>query len=100
MFKEAMKREHCNAPDSQQKFKTSNYDLITCSSEEWRIVENCDKMMEKKSAHNRVIPDYKDLMKSDIAQRAKMKECEIIAVILYTGPMVSDQFWDLIFALD
>ena len=85
-----MKREHCGAPDSKVKFKTSNYDLITCPSEEWRVVENCDKMMEKKSAHNRVIPDYRELMKSDLAQRARLSDSEIIAVILYTGPMVSN----------
>ncbi len=82
-----MKAEHCHASDSHVKFETSNYGLITCPAEEWRIVKDIDKGFE--SPHRR-IPNYKELKKAEFAERAGLRDPEIIAVILYTGPMVSN----------
>ncbi len=36
----------------------------------------------------RRIPDIDELMDLDVAQRAKLSRPEVIAVVLYTGPMV------------
>ena len=84
-----MEREHCNMPDSHVKFKTTNYGLTTCPADEWRIVKICDKRFEASTPHKRVIPRFQSLKKEALAQRANLDEEEIIAVILYTGPMVT-----------
>jgi hypothetical protein len=84
-----MEREHCKMPDSHVKFKTTNYGLTTCPADEWRIVKICDKRFEASTPHKRVIPRFQSLKKEALAQRANLDEEEIIAVILYTGPMVS-----------
>jgi hypothetical protein len=39
------------------------------------------------TAHRR-IPDYRELVATERARRAGLKDCEVVAVILYTGPMV------------
>jgi hypothetical protein len=83
---EGMEAEHCSMPDSLTKFKTSNYGILTCPSEEWRIIKKCDKSFETKEPFERVIPNYQELRKSSEVQ---LEDAEIIAVILYTGPMVS-----------
>ncbi len=87
-----MKVEHCHSSDSHVKFVTSNYGLTTCPAEEWRIVKDIDKGFER---DHRRIPNYKELKKAEFAERAKLGDPEIIAVILYTGPMVnvSAQFY-------
>ena len=74
--------------DSLVYFETSNYGLSTCPSKEWRIVVECDKGYETAAPHRRVIPDYKDLKETDFSRRANLQDHEIIAVIMYTGPMV------------
>jgi hypothetical protein len=84
-----MEREHCSMPDSRVKFKTTNYGLTTCPADEWRIVKLCDKRFEASAPHKRVIPRFQSLKKEALAQRANLDEEEIIAVILYTGPMVN-----------
>jgi hypothetical protein len=85
-----MEREHCSMADSHVKFKTTNYGITTCPADEWRIVKICDKRFEASTPHKRVIPRFQSLKKEALAQRANLDEEEIIAVILYTGPMVND----------
>ena len=80
-----MEKEH----KSKTKFTAPNYKIETCPSDEWRIVNNVDKSYEKKyEGHQRRIPDYKLLLRSEKAKKANLTEVEIIAIILYTGPMV------------
>jgi hypothetical protein len=38
--------------------------------------------------YDRRIPDIKELLWLPIARKAKLLEVEVIAVVLYTGPMV------------
>ena len=42
-----MYREHCESADSQQDFKTSNYDLTTTAEKEWWFVVDPDRGVEK-----------------------------------------------------
>jgi hypothetical protein len=37
---------------------------------------------------HRRIPDCRELLATERARRAGLKECEVVAVVLYTGPMV------------
>ena len=80
-----MRNEHCAQSDSKKEFVTLNYGLRTSPANEWRIVITNDR---SKATEHRVIPDYKELLHTDTAKRAGLLESEMIAVILYTGPMV------------
>ena len=86
-----MEQEH----SSTVPFKTPNYDIETFPAQEWRIVVECDKKAEKKyNRHMRTIPDWKQIVSKEKTQVQMGKEApltyvEIIAIILYTGPMVS-----------
>jgi hypothetical protein len=80
-----MEKEH----KSKTKFLAPNYKIETCPSDEWRIVINADKSYEKKyEGHQRKIHDYKELLNLQRSRDAKLTDVEIIAIILYTGPMV------------
>jgi hypothetical protein len=86
---EAMEKEH----RSKSKFLTPNYGISTSPADEWRIVTECDLSFEKEhNGQRRRIPSYAKLLKADQSkaegQRAGLTQEEIIAVILYTGPMV------------
>jgi hypothetical protein len=90
-----MELEH----SSETEFMTPNYNIRTCAANEWRIVLNCEKSAEKEyrtgdSRHMRKIPDWKRIMLKEQRQLHKRKDAqlidvEVIAIILYTGPMVS-----------
>ena len=93
---EGMKNDH----SSDVEFVTLNYGLRTTPRIEWNTVLNVDK---NKEINGRIIPDYRVLLDSPTANRAKTKlvDCEIVATILYTGPMVRSQhFWRSFPSLD
>ncbi len=81
MFMDGMESEHCNQVDSDREFTTVNYQLKTTPKEEWQTIKHVDKAKESES---RVIPNYKELHKSHASTEAKLRECEIVAVVLYT----------------
>jgi hypothetical protein len=80
-----MKQEH----ENEEEFTTDNYKLSTCPAEEWRIVIECDKSKED---HNRKVPNVRELMHAEAqridARMPKLITEEVIAIVLYTGPMV------------
>jgi hypothetical protein len=86
-----MEMEH----SSNKKFTTPNYGITTCPVDEWRIVIDVDKMEEKQHSRQlRKIPDWKQIMLEERMQahkgnEAPLTDVEVIAIILYTGPMVS-----------
>ena len=84
-FLSGMESEHCSQSDSKVEFVTLNYGLTTTPEQEWCTIIQADK--SKETLH-RVIPNYKELLKSETALRAQLLECEMVAVIMYTGPMV------------
>lgn len=89
-FLKSMEVEHA----SKATFSTSNYGIETCPAEEWRVVFECDTRAEKEyNRHMRRIPDWRQIMRKEQMQRHSGKEApltdvEVIAIILYTGPMV------------
>ncbi len=60
------------------------YDWDSCR-QEWRVVLERDASFA--TAHRR-IPDCRELLATERARRAGLKECEVVAIVLYTGPMV------------
>ena len=85
-FKHAMKAEHCHRKDSRKLFTTKNYGISTCSYNEWYIVEAGDTDTADMRSGRRV-PSIQELLELPVAQNANLSREEVMALILYTGPM-------------
>jgi hypothetical protein len=89
-----MALEHCSKPVSSWEFTTSNYGVATTAQAEWDIVLNADSDEVQSSPalakDGRRIPRYRNLLMLDLSRKAELTQAEVIAVILYTGPMVRD----------
>ncbi len=87
-----METEHCKSKDSQLRFKTVNYGIETCAADEWKITVQGDASLAD-MRHGRQLPNIDELLQSEANMSAapanKLKRFEVIAVVLYTGPMVS-----------
>jgi hypothetical protein len=79
-----MEAEHC----SKDEFETSNYTIRTCPKNEWDITV-CGNLSLADMRHARRLEAIDELMRKEIARSAGLTRCEVIAVALYTGPMVS-----------
>ncbi len=88
-FMEAMQAEHCIKPGSDLVFTTGNYHLTTSPHVEWGIVARGEACSPENMTHGRVIRKVDDCLRLELAQKAALCREEVIAVILYTGPMVS-----------
>ena len=83
-----MEAEHCSRFDSEQEFETSNYHVMTTPKKEWAIVMNFDESAAD-MRHGRKLQKIQDLMNKRETRDCKLSRAEVIAVVLYTGPMVS-----------
>jgi WD40 repeat protein len=84
-FFDAMRQEHCERAGFDVKFKTSNYGILTCPKSEWSyVVDNvaCPDML-----HNRRFVPISDLLLKRASHDAGLRREEVIAIVLYTGPM-------------
>ncbi len=81
-FLKAMETEHCH----RKVFKTQNYGIETCPFNEWDIVVNRNLPAADMRSERRV-PDIDELLKLEQAIAAKLTREEVVAVVLYTGPM-------------
>jgi WD40 repeat protein/regulator of replication initiation timing len=84
-FKNAMRQEHCERAGCDVQFTTGNYKITTTPRQEWQYVvenEQCPDM-----GHNRRFVPIRDLLQLDSSKTAKLCEEEVIAIVLYTGPM-------------
>ena len=87
-FMEAMFAEHCTKNDSNVEFTTSNYKVTTTPNKEWMIVVKGQHTLAD-MGNKRIIPNISELMRSETVKVAKLFTYEVIAIVLYTGPMVS-----------
>ena len=69
-------------------FTTGNYHITTTPKAEWSIVRDIDDTLAD-MRHHRRITDWRQSARSSLAVEAGLKDFEVIAIILYTGPMVS-----------
>ncbi len=83
-----MELEHCTEPISHWKFETSNYSIHTTPMEEWKIVLNPPDTASANLDSARRIPMINNLLGLESAKKARLQRIEVIAVVLYTGPMV------------
>jgi hypothetical protein len=82
-----MTAEHCESFDSDQEFITSNYKVKTTPRREWRIVVNCEESLADMS-HNRRLQKLDEIMQRPEVVALGISREEVIAIVLYTGPMV------------
>jgi hypothetical protein len=83
-----MKAEHCSKAGATKDFTSSNYNITTNPQREWLIVVEGMQCPEHQMGHGRTIEPITLLMTRNGALRAGLTEVEVIAVVLYTGPMV------------
>jgi hypothetical protein len=84
--------EHCTGKGSDKYFVTNNYNIRTCPKDEWlmTVLHDLTKAKSPESrAHNRRFVPIAELMQVEVAVQAQLTRAEVIAVVLYTGPMVS-----------
>ncbi len=87
-FLKAMEAEHCSKGGCDMHFTTGNYNITTTPKTEWRIVVDRDSSLAD-MRHHRIIPDVNEIVsRSKLAFEAGLKLFEVIAIVLYTGPMV------------
>ncbi len=89
-FIEAMKAEHCTKQGWETKFISSNYSIETYPKKEWEIVVDfrIDLMSKEDLRQDRTIKRIAELEELDLVKATHLQKPEIIAVVLYTGPMV------------
>ena len=91
-FEFAMKAEHCSKSGSKFSFTSTNYSITTTPENEWMITVNGKECPEHQMKYGRTIRNVDQLMKKPLAVKAKLQKVEVIAVVLYTGPMVKNYY--------
>ena len=85
-----MRSEHCSWGGHSYEFKTPNYQVTTTPRKEWLYIVGDDKGKRVSCpdmGHGRRIVSIEELLERPLAKRAKLTRAEMIAVVLYTGPM-------------
>jgi hypothetical protein len=91
-FKEAMKQEHCERAGCNTSFSTGNYNITTTPRQEWSYIvgNKAGKQVAcpaSQMGHGRRIVPLGELMELKLTKDAKLTEVEVLAIVLYTGPM-------------
>ncbi len=83
-----MEEEHCSLGGFEHRFRNNS----TWPANEWAItVRGVHPQAHVSSSGSRKLRKIEDLMNEDVVNRAKLSRPEVIAVVLYTGPMVSQK---------
>ncbi len=82
-----MQEEHCNRGGARISFDTGKKQR-TWPEREWDITVGAKHEFADFSRSRR-LQKIEDLMEQEVVKQAKLTRCEVIAVVLYTGPMVS-----------
>ncbi len=85
---ESMEAEHCSMGGSEDRFKVGDSDKETWPANEWAITVR-GEFARAHVGSSRKLKTIEELMRRDVVTQAKLKWPEVIAVVLYTGPMVS-----------
>jgi hypothetical protein len=83
-----MQAEHCTKEGSDFEFETFKKKKKT-SKREWAIVVDGVPLKPGEDGGGRKIPNIDDLKVHPMSVKANLLKIEIIALVLYTGPMVS-----------
>ena len=86
-FKNAMRQEHCERAGCDVSFTTGNYKITTTPKKEWNYVVGNELCPQGDMGHGRLFVCIKELQDRKISKDANLREEEVIAIVLYTGPM-------------
>jgi hypothetical protein len=87
-FEETMKAEHCSMGGFDHIFVKGNNKGTTSPANEWRITVYDDRT-HIGVLGTRILKKIAELMEQAVAKEATLTRYEVIAVVLYSGPMVS-----------
>jgi hypothetical protein len=87
-FEKAMKAEHCTKGGCDFEFENLKKRKKT-SKREWALVVDREPLISGEDSGGRKIPNIDDLTQLPMTVKANLLKMEIIAMVLYTGPMVS-----------
>jgi hypothetical protein len=79
-----MEAEHCKRPDSEDEFQPGNYDTTTTPAQEWLVVTD-EGEAKRVSIGKRCVQTLKELRENPLVQKAKLRDEELLALLLYTG---------------
>eukprot|EP00960_Hanusia_phi_P043933 756354-Hanusia_phi.AAC.2 len=84
----AMEEEHCDRNDSDETFTPPNYSTPTTPKLEWHAVTDpTERKRLSPPEGKRRIKAIDDLMKDERVKMARLRREEVVALVLYTGPM-------------
>jgi len=91
-FKREMMREHCVRAGCNVQFTTGNYAITTTPKQEWMYIvgdEIGQRILcpDENMQHGRTIVLLEELMQKNLVQTAKLTDVEVLALVLYTGPL-------------
>jgi hypothetical protein len=89
-FEQGMRAEHCSLRGHSYEFTTSNYKITTTPRKEWLYIVGNEQGQALKCPdmeHKRRIVPIHELLKKDLAEKSRLTRAEMIAVVLYTGPL-------------
>eukprot|EP00960_Hanusia_phi_P060603 764555-Hanusia_phi.AAC.1 len=81
---EAIKEEHCDRTDSDKPFTTPNYNIPTTPRDEWLVVSDPARLTGGDGRKIRVV---EELMEDSRVLTSELRREEVVALVLYTGPM-------------
>ena len=87
-FMTAMQLEHCGMYGHNLPLTTGNYHITTTPKEEWAIVVDNVPPSGDHMGHGRTIRPLQELMQEPLVAEANLIKEEVVAVVLYTGPLV------------
>jgi hypothetical protein len=83
-----MEAEHCNRAGFDHVFTTSNYRISSTPKHEWELATGQKQCSPQELRGERRLKNIQELLELDTAKDAGLTWPEVIAVVLYTGPMV------------
>jgi hypothetical protein len=86
-FFKTMEAEHTSMAGCDMQFTTRNYGITTTANAEWNVVVRGQSPPPEHMMHGRIIPRVEDKLQCAQARKAGLRREEVIAIILYTGPM-------------
>ena len=86
-YLKAMEAEHCTNACCDRQF-TTVHKKTTTPKVEWTIIVAKENTINAHIQSKRQIPDINALEQLELSKQANIRRFEIIAVVLYTGPMV------------
>ncbi len=81
-------KEHCHKTGATDEFTAPSYRITTTPQHEWAVVVDDKPLSNDHRGHGRILHGVEVLLASELAIKAKLTRPEVIALVLYTGPMV------------